>query len=108
VRNHRLIALIIGPLIVVSVAQPLLPAGRQSDLLIWREFVTALKKGEITPERLRPYYEELRSPLMGYLAEMREKASWQDCARAAGWTLEIEYIDSDYPAAECVFHFRVK
>jgi hypothetical protein len=30
---------------------------------------------------------------------------WQDCARAAGWTLEIEYIDSEYLASECVFHF---
>lgn len=33
---------------------------------------------------------------------------WQDCARAAGWELRIEYMDTDYPAAECVFHFDKK
>ncbi|MFZ2053373.1 MAG: hypothetical protein WAU81_04170 [Candidatus Aminicenantales bacterium] len=77
-KTYRLIAFIMGSLIVASAARPALPADRQSDVSIWEEFVAALKKGEITPERLRPYYEELRSPLLGYLKEMREKAAWPE------------------------------
>jgi hypothetical protein len=30
---------------------------------------------------------------------------WQDRSRAAGWELRIEYLDKDYPAAECVLNF---
>jgi len=66
------------------VAHTVWRADRQSDLSIWKEFVAALKKGEITADRLRPYYEEFRSPLMGYLKEMREKAAW------AEWEAEPE------------------
>jgi hypothetical protein len=45
---------------------------------IWDEFVAALKKGEVTADRFRPYYPELEKPLLGYLAEMRGKASWRN------------------------------
>jgi hypothetical protein len=48
------------------------PAG------VWDEFVAALKKGEVTAERIRPYYPDLEKPLLGYLVEMREKASWEE------------------------------
>lgn len=54
------------------------PADRQADLLIWKEFTAALKKGEVAAESLRPYYEELRSPLMGYLKVIKEKADWTE------------------------------
>jgi hypothetical protein len=84
VKTHRIPASIFGVLIFLSAVLSALPADRQSDLSIWKEFVAALKKGEITPERLRPYYEEFRSPLMGYLKEMREKAAW------AEWEAEPE------------------
>jgi len=33
---------------------------------------------------------------------------WLDRARAAGWELRVEYIDKDYPAAECVLYFAKK
>jgi len=84
VKAHRIAAFIMGAVIVASAARPVLPAGGQADISIWREFLTALKKGEITPDRLRPYYEQLRSPLLGYLKEMREKAAW------AEWEAEPE------------------
>jgi hypothetical protein len=75
VKTRHLAAFALGTLIVFSAARPILPSGQERDLLIWKEFVTALIKGEIRPEMLRPYYGELRSPLMEYLKEMREKAA---------------------------------
>jgi len=78
VKPVRIPAFIIGGLIIASAALAALPAGAEDDVSIWRGFVAALKKGEMTPDRLRPYYEELRSPLMGYLKEMREKADWTE------------------------------
>jgi hypothetical protein len=76
VKTSRILAFITGVLIVVSAGLSALSADRLSDLSIWKEFVAALKKGEITPDRLRPYYEEFRSPLLGYLKEIREKVTW--------------------------------
>jgi hypothetical protein len=78
VKTHRIPAFVISALILALGTLSALSADRQSDLSIWKEFVTALKKGEITPDRLRPYYEEFRSPLMGYLKEIREKAAWPE------------------------------
>jgi hypothetical protein len=78
VKADRIPRFIISALIFASGALSSLPADRQSDLSIWREFIAVLKKGEMTPDRLRPYYEEFRSPLMGYLKEMREKAAWPE------------------------------
>jgi hypothetical protein len=78
VNAHRLTAFNIGALIIASAALSALSADRLKDISIWREFVAALKKGEITADRLRPYYEEFRSPLMGYLMEMRERADWAE------------------------------
>lgn len=74
----RILTFISGILALASVAFSRLPAGDHQDISIWKEFVAALKNGEITPDRLRPYYEELRSPLMGYLKEMREKVDWAE------------------------------
>jgi hypothetical protein len=31
---------------------------------------------------------------------------WQDRARAAGWTLEIEYLNEGYSASACVLRFK--
>jgi hypothetical protein len=31
---------------------------------------------------------------------------WDDRARAAGWTLEIEYTNEGYPAGTCVLRFK--
>jgi hypothetical protein len=50
----------------------------QDDLQIWGEFVAAMKKDVIASERIRPYYEELREPILGFLKEMRAKAEWAE------------------------------
>lgn len=52
--------------------------GDQEAVKIWNEFVAALKKGEMTSDRVKPYYEELRNPILGYLTQMKEKASWEE------------------------------
>jgi hypothetical protein len=48
------------------------------DLKLWREFVAALRNGEITADRIKPYYEQFKEPLLGFLKEMREKATWSE------------------------------
>ncbi|MEW5901203.1 MAG: hypothetical protein AB1715_07060 [Acidobacteriota bacterium] len=53
----------------------------KDDIRIWIEFVAALKKGEITPGRMRPYTENLKEPLLGFLKEMREDATWAEWER---------------------------
>jgi hypothetical protein len=47
---------------------------------VWREFVEALKKGQVTADKVRPYPEmaPYRETLMGFLNTMREKAIWQE------------------------------
>ena len=58
------------------------PGPAQDDLAVWREFVAAMKAGEFPAAKIEPYYEELRGPLLGFLAEMRAKASWAEWDRA--------------------------
>ncbi len=50
----------------------------KNDLKIWKEFVEILKKGDFPQEKIRPYYETLKEPLLGFLKQMREKASWDE------------------------------
>jgi len=78
VKTDRIPAFIIGSFIAASAVLSALSAARQGDLSIWREFVAALKKGEITPNLMKPYYEEFKQPLLGFLKEVREKASWAE------------------------------
>jgi hypothetical protein len=84
VKRAGFLTVILSTLTVGFLAFSALSADCLKDITIWREFVAALKKGEITPDKLRPYYEEFRSPLLGYLKEMREKATW------AEWEAEPE------------------
>jgi hypothetical protein len=65
-------------MILVVLPSPGPPSDSRDDLGIWTEFVAALKKGEITAERLRPYYKEFKEPLIRFLNEMREKATWSE------------------------------
>ncbi|HSA96840.1 MAG TPA: serine hydrolase domain-containing protein [Acidobacteriota bacterium] len=58
-------------------APPVSPA----DLAIWTEFVSAMRQGGPGPDKVRPYYENLRGPILGWLKEMREKAVWAEWAR---------------------------
>ncbi len=50
------------------------------DIRVWREFVGALKKGQMTVDKVRPYPEmvPLKEKLMEFLSTMREKAVWQE------------------------------
>jgi hypothetical protein len=41
------------------------------DLAIWKDFVSAMKAGGPAPERINPYYEDLRQPILGFFKEMR-------------------------------------
>jgi len=57
-------------------------AGRQAQsreaLQVWSEFVTLLRTGDFPPEKIKPYREEFRSPVVGFLNTMRRKADWKE------------------------------
>lgn len=50
----------------------------KSDIDIWNEFKNTLKKSEFPKEKIQPYQESLREPLLGFLRQMREKALWKE------------------------------
>jgi hypothetical protein len=54
----------------------------RDDLAIWKEFVSAMKRGGLAPERIRPYYDNFREPILGFLKEMRDKANWAEWDKA--------------------------
>jgi hypothetical protein len=41
-----------------------------------------MKAGPLAPERIKPYYENLKEPILGWLKEMREKATWAEWDKA--------------------------
>ena len=59
-------------------AGPALPRPAADDLAVWKGFVAAMKTGGLPSEKVRPYYEELRAPILGWLKEMRDKATWAE------------------------------
>ena len=59
-------------------AGPALPRPAVDDLDVWKEFVAAMKTGGLPSEKVRPYYEELRAPILGWLKEMSQKAVWAE------------------------------
>jgi hypothetical protein len=50
----------------------------QQDIKIWGEFTSTLKASDFPSEKLRPYYESFREPILGYLKQMRKKADWEE------------------------------
>lgn len=70
-------------LITPLLASALTPASAQKDgdLVIWKEFVAAMKAGGPAPDRINPYYENLKEPILGFLKEMRAKATWSEWER---------------------------
>jgi len=50
----------------------------QDDIEIWKKFVAILREGKFPKQMIRPYHESLREPLVGFLDQMRESASWQE------------------------------
>ena len=63
---------------VIFTACPPKAAHSQESARIWQEFVSTLRKGEMTADKIRPYHESLRQPMMGFLTTMKEKASWKE------------------------------
>jgi len=51
------------------------------DLRVWREFVDLLRREPFPGERVAPYDEDLRAPLLGFLGIMRSKADWEEFER---------------------------
>ena len=80
-RSVTTLALFLIALGAVS-AGPALPRPAADDLAVWKEFVAAMKAGGLPSEKVRPYYEELRAPILGYLKEMRGKATWAEWDKA--------------------------
>ena len=56
-------------------------AASASDMAVWHEFVDLLRAQPFPTERVRPYREELREPLLGFLGMMREQAEWEEWSR---------------------------
>ncbi len=49
----------------------------QNTLKIWNEFVSTLKKADLPPDKIRPYDESLKEPMLGFLKTIYQKANWQ-------------------------------
>lgn len=54
---------------------------RNQDLLIWTEFVDLLKAAPFPGNRIEPYSEDLRGPIIGFLDTMRVYANWSEWRR---------------------------
>jgi hypothetical protein len=54
------------------------------DIAIWREFAKSMLAGDLPPEVIRPYYENMREPLTGFLRTLRAEVS------AVDWEKEPE------------------
>ncbi len=70
-------------------------ACAQAQMTVWKEFVADLHAGKITAERIRPYDESLRAPMLGFLAIMREKApaqEWQVAPEAYRVGNQLHYL----------------
>lgn len=70
------IRIVILSCLVICIVPKILSS--QQNLIIWKEFVSTLKKADFPSEKLRPYFETLREPILGYLKDMREKTDWKE------------------------------
>jgi hypothetical protein len=61
----------------LSAAQIQAKAGPDGTV-IWKEFVAAMKAGGLPAAKIKPYYDDLREPLLGWLKEMSAKANWAE------------------------------
>lgn len=53
----------------------------EPELEAWAAFVRTLQAGSYPAADVRPYYEDLRQPMVGFLDVMREKANWEEWRR---------------------------
>jgi hypothetical protein len=56
-------------------------AAGPDELRVWREFVAVPRAGPIPAVRVSPHREELRQPLLGFLATMSREADWKEWQR---------------------------
>ncbi len=67
---------------IVLVAAALLPAIAAAQApgseTVWNEFAASLQSGGITSDRLRPYYPQLREPILRFLEEFRRTSRPED------------------------------
>jgi len=52
--------------------------AKTEERTVWREFVATLRAGPFPPDRIRPYLESMREPLLGFLGQMRAEADWRE------------------------------
>jgi hypothetical protein len=57
------------------------------DLAVWDDFSRAFRDGRITADRIRPYDEQLREPLLRFIAIIRAQAKPGDWATDARGTV---------------------
>jgi hypothetical protein len=60
------------------------PGGSASspERQAWVEFVRIMQSGPYPIQDIRPYYENLREPMAGFLEQMRAKADWREWRKA--------------------------
>ena len=68
-------------LLACAAAGPTGAAASAPDSATWHEFVDLLRSQPFPAERVRPYQEELREPVLGFLRMMREQADWGEWSR---------------------------
>lgn len=62
----------------IFTSSPVVPAEDQETIGVWTQFVAELKKQDPKPEDLRPYLEQIRMPMVGFLSNMRRAAIWSE------------------------------
>jgi len=64
--------------LALAAASPSRGLAQQEPPPVWQEFVAVLRAADFPPERVKPYREELRAPMVGVLNTIRHKADWNE------------------------------
>lgn len=57
-------------------------AESDQEQQVWAAFVHIMESGPYPADDIRPYYENLRAPMAGFLEQMRAKAQWREWHKA--------------------------
>ena len=71
---NKILKLMLISLLIISTYATV---NAQDEIKIWKDFTQKLKNGEITAERIKPYYESLKEPLLGFLKQIKENVDWK-------------------------------